>query len=247
MTEPTAPTAPTTTAAPGPSTGSRGRRRTHVLIDLDGTISDSGPGITRSLQHAFVRCGLAPPTDAEVRAVIGPPFEATLPRMGVPPDRIAHVVEAYRERYEATGMYENTIYEGVVEMLDQLGAQHVLAVATAKPEPTARRIIDHFGLADRFAVQAGASMEVGGLRRTKAEVIAHALARLGTRGGDHVVMVGDRDHDVHGASANELECIGVSWGFGSHAELTAAGATVIADSPARVVEVITGTYRGAER
>lgn len=223
------------------------RPRTHVLLDLDGTLSDSSPGITRSLQHAFVACGLAPPDDAAVRAVIGPPFEETLPRMGVPPDRLGDVVDAYRERYDEVGMYENTVYAGVVEMLDALAAEHVLALATAKPEPTARSIIDHFGLADRFAIQAGASMEVGGLRRSKAEVIAHALAQLGTRGGDHVVMVGDRDHDVHGASANELECIGVSWGFGSHAELTAAGATVIADSPARVVEVITGTYRGAER
>jgi phosphoglycolate phosphatase len=220
--------------------------RTHVLLDLDGTISDSSVGIGRSLQHAFESCGLTPPTETQVRAVIGPPFEISLPRLGVPAADLERVVAAYHSRYESVGLYENDLYEGVVEMIDALAADHTLAIATAKPESTAARIVEHFGLADRFAAQVGATVEIGSARRTKAAVITHALERLGIRAGDHVVMVGDRDHDVEGALANGLDCIGVAWGFGSPDELTAAGAVVVADTPARVVEAVSGKYRGAE-
>ena len=122
-------------------------------------------------------------------------------------------------------------------MLDALEAAGVvLGLATAKPEPSARRIVEHFGLADRFAVVAGATYEPG--RRTKAEVIAHALGELDVRGGSHVVMVGDRDHDVLAARELGLASIGVAWGYGSREELTAAGADVVADQPADVVGIV---------
>ena len=117
-------------------------------------------------------------------------------------------------------------------MLDDLVAGgYVLALATAKPEVTARRIIEHFGLTDRFAVLAGATFEPG--RRTKAEVIAHALRELAIEGGPHVVMVGDRDHDVHGAHAHGIATIGVLWGYGSAEELTLAGAAALAERAGR--------------
>jgi phosphoglycolate phosphatase-like HAD superfamily hydrolase len=105
---------------------------------------------------------------------------------------------------------------------------------TAKPEVTARRIIEHFGLTDRFTVLAGATFEPG--RRTKAEVIDHALRELRIGGGPHVVMVGDRDHDVHGAHAHGIGTVGVLWGYGSAEELTLAGAAALAAVPADVVD-----------
>lgn len=219
---------------------------THVLLDLDGTISDSSPGIARSLQHAFGVCGYEPPSDDQVRAVIGPPFEIGLPTLGIPLDDIERVVLAYRERYEDIGLFENTVYPGVAEMLDELGgAGHTLSIATAKPETTAKRIIDHFGFADRFAVQAGATVEVGSGRRTKAEVIDYALISLRLTPADllRVVMVGDRDHDVEGAHLNGIDCVGVTWGFGSVAELEAAGAAVLADTPGEVAGAVAATYR----
>jgi len=217
--------------------------RTHLLIDLDGTLSDSSPGIGRSLQHAFASCGYAPPSESDVRAVIGPPFEVTFPQLGVPAHDIARVVDAYRVRYEAIGLFENELYPGIVEMLDALAADYVLAVATAKPEPTAVRIIEHFGLARYFAVQAGATIEVGGARRTKGQVIAHALAQLELEPGDHVAMIGDRDHDVEGARDHGIDCIGVAWGFGSREELTRAGARAVVDRPGDVAAAVVATYR----
>jgi phosphoglycolate phosphatase len=220
---------------------------THVLLDLDGTISDSSPGITRSLQHAFTACGFDPPSDDDVRKVIGPPFEESFPQLGVPVSEIERVVAVYRERYEDVGLFENTLYPGVTGMLDDLAAAgHVLSVATAKPEPTAVRIVEHFGLTDRFAVQVGATVEVGSHRRTKAEVIAEALVRIGATDGvaaPAAVMVGDRDHDVAGATANGIGCIGVTWGFGTEQELRDAGVTALVDSPAGVAGAIAATYR----
>jgi phosphoglycolate phosphatase len=219
---------------------------THVLIDLDGTISDSSPGIARSLQHAFAACGYEPPTDEQVRTVIGPPFEIGLPTLGIPVDAVERVALAYRDRYEDIGLFENTVYPGIADMLDELrAAGHTLSIATAKPEPTARRIVEHFGFTDHFAVQAGASVDVGSGRRTKAEVIDYALIslRLGPSDLARVVMVGDRDHDVEGAHLNGIDCIGVTWGFGSVDELRSAGAAVLVDHPGEVAAAVAATYR----
>jgi phosphoglycolate phosphatase len=212
---------------------------THVLVDLDGTITDSFPGITTTLRWAMELEGLEAPDDDAMRQVIGPPFELGLPLIGVPGDRLWAVIDRYRVRYEDVGLFENALYDGVVEMLDDLVAGgYVVALATAKPEVTARRIIEHFGLTDRFAVLAGATFEAG--RRTKAEVIAHALRELAIEGGPHVVMVGDRDHDVQGAHAHGIATIGVLWGYGSAEELTGAGAAALAEVPDDVVAHVTG-------
>jgi phosphoglycolate phosphatase len=198
------------------------------------------------LQHAFETCGYEPPTDEQIRQVIGPPFEISFPTLGIPVDDIERVVLAYRDRYEDIGLFENTVYPGVAEMLEELtSAGHTLSIATAKPEPTARRIIEHFGFAEYFAVQAGATVEVGTGRRTKAEVITHALIslRLGPADLRRVVMVGDRDHDVEGASHNGIDCIGVTWGFGSVDELDGAGAAMTVDTPGEVAAAVAATYR----
>ncbi len=176
--------------------------RTHVLLDLDGTLSHSEPGIRNSLLWAFEQEGFPIPTDEQVRSVIGPPFELGLPSIGIPDDALERVINTYRTRYEVTGAFENTLYDGIVEMLDALAeAGMSLSVATAKPEQTAFPILDFFGITDRFEVRAGATMTAE--RRTKAQVIEHALYQLGIHGDpdlfDHVIMVGDRDHDVLGA------------------------------------------------
>lgn len=219
--------------------------RTHVLIDLDGTISDSLPGIGRSIQHAFETCGYPMPSDLEVRSMIGPPFEVSFPALGIPEGEVPRVIATFRERYDDIGLFENDVYDGIPAMLanlQQLGC--TLALATSKPQETAVRIIEHFGLADHFAVQAGATTELGSSRRTKAGVITYALEQLGIEPGGHVAMLGDRSHDVEGALANRLDCIGVTWGFGSHGELVEAGAHVIVNTPEDVVAAVCGKYRG---
>jgi phosphoglycolate phosphatase len=220
----------------------------HVLLDLDGTLSDSSLGIGRSLQHAFTTCGYEPPTDEQVRSIIGPPFELSFPTLGVPVGDIERVVAVYRERYEDLGLFENEVYPGVAAMLDELhAAGFALSLATAKPQSTAIRIVEHFGFTDYFTIQAGATIEVGSGRRTKAEVITYALGELGIGSNAdelaRVTMIGDRDHDVEGARDNGIGCIGVTWGFGSAEELNTAGALALVDSPAEVVGAVAATYR----
>jgi phosphoglycolate phosphatase len=219
---------------------------THVLLDLDGTLSDSEPGILRSLQWACEIEGFPIPTEAQVRSVIGPPFEVGLPSIGIPDDALFRVIKTYRERYETIGLFENTLYDGIVAMLDALAADgRSLSIATAKPEHTAVRILEHFGLTERFEFMVGATLTQE--RRAKHQVITHALDLLGLAGdGGHVMMVGDRDHDVHGALHNGMPCVGVTWGYGSATELLTAGAFALADHPADVVDLVREPY-GADR
>lgn len=224
---------------------------THVLLDLDGTISDSEPGIGRSLVHAFTTCGYDAPDRDTIRSMIGPPFETSFPRVGIHIDDVERVIAAYRVRYEATGLFENEMYAGVPEMMEALrSAGHSISLATAKPQDTAIRIVEHFGLTDFFARRVGSTYEIGG-RRTKGEVITHALQLLAVSPHDrialdHVIMVGDRDHDVEGAHLNAIDCIGASWGFGSHDELNGAGAVTVVDHPGEVAGAIDAAYRSHE-
>ena len=122
-------------------------RRTHALIDLDGTITDSFPAITGSLKLALAELDLPIPSDDVLRSVVGPPFELGLPLIGVPGDRLWAVIDRYRAHYEAGGLFECGLYDGVTAMLDDLVAAGItLSLATAKPEATAVRIVEHFGL-----------------------------------------------------------------------------------------------------
>ena len=220
--------------------------RTHVLLDLDGTLSDSEPGILRSLQWACEQEGFPIPSDAEVRSVIGPPFEIGLPSIGIPDDALERVINTCRDRYTRIGAFENTLYDGIIEMLDAMAELGLsLSIATAKPEQTAHPILEYFGISERFDVRAGATLTSE--RRTKAQVIDFALHELEIHAdpdlGDHVIMVGDRDHDVHGARHHGISTIGVNWGYGSIEELLSAGAVELAETPAEVVELVQQPYR----
>lgn len=210
-------------------------RRDLVLLDLDGTLTDSAPGIIACIRYALDGLGQPVPDDVVLRGFLGPPLAVTFGQgIGLPPDLVDAAIEKYRERYHDVGLFENAVYPGVVDALSALGTQSVLAVATSKPTYSATRILEHFGLADRFAFIGGA--DLAGERHDKAAVIAHTLDELAARGvfapGDRVVMVGDREHDVHGARVHGIDTVGVLWGYGSAEELTAAGAVTLAQAPA---------------
>lgn len=236
----------TSTSEPARGSGG-GSARTHVLLDLDGTLSDSEPGIVRSMQWAFELEGFEVPSVEQVRSVIGPPLELGLPSLGIPDDALSRVINRYRSRYEEIGLFENELYDGVIEMLDGLAAAGLsLSIATAKPERTALRIIEYFGLTARFEAIVGATYTPE--RRAKAQVITHTLGLLGIpvtypHMADEVIMVGDRDHDVLGALQNGMPCIGVAWGYGSPEELLTSGAVAMAETPRGVVRLVQEAYR----
>jgi phosphoglycolate phosphatase len=210
-----------------------------VLFDLDGTLTDPAVGITRSLAHAFVAVGRPVPDAGALLGLIGPPLVDAFAAMGMAGDEIDSAIRAYRERYAATGLFENALVPGVEALLDELVAAGVrLAIATSKPEPFAATILEHFAIADRFDAVAGATLDQR--RRHKDEVVLHALELLGLPPIAGTVMVGDREHDVHGAAQHGVRTIGVLWGYGPRAELAAAGAWRVVQTPAELRDVLLG-------
>lgn len=197
---------------------------TCVLVDLDGTIIDSAPGITASLTHMFVQLGLPVPTPAELLDYVGPPLlDSFRDLAGLSREEAERAIVIYRSHYLTTGVFDATVYDGVAELLAQIAASPLpMSLATSKPETPATLILNHFGLAQHFDVITGASDDE--VRSAKADVVAEALSRLKALGHDvsRPVHIGDREHDVHGAAANGVPTIFVHWGYGSPAEIAGA-------------------------
>ena len=208
-----------------------------VFFDLDGTLTDSGPGITASVAYALEKLGVEPPEREALRCFIGPPLLQSFARFcGFDEAKCREAVRLYREYFTAGGMFENSVYPGIPEALARLrDAGLRLAVATSKPELFSRQIIAHFGLEGCFEAVCGAAMDES--RTEKADVLRYALDTLGAAPGDSL-MVGDREHDVLGAKALGIPCLGVLWGYGSREELNSAGPFALAATPAEMAELI---------
>lgn len=213
---------------------------TVVLVDLDGTIMDSAPGITSTLTRTLEKMGLPIPPPSRLLEFVGPPIMDGLRDLaGLDPEQSQTAVTLYRSEYGETGAFDAHPYPGIREALEAIRATGpTLAVATSKPEEQARRILDHFGLADLFAVVAGASADES--RSEKADVITWALGQLTAQGVDtsRPVMIGDRIHDVQGAAQHGIPVVFAHWGYGSAAE--AAGSIAVASSPAELPGIVTG-------
>ena len=203
-----------------------------ILFDLDGTLTDSAPGILNSVRYACRKLGLPLPGEAQLRGFLGPPLPWSFRTiLGLGEADAARAVAAFREYYPETGLFENAVYPGIPELLAALqAAGKTVAVATSKPEPFARRILAHFALDAYCTAICGATIDE--TRTDKGDVVAYALQTLGAAGARPAVMVGDREHDVRGAAQNGLPCIGVVYGYGTAEELSAAGAVALADTVA---------------
>lgn len=208
-----------------------------VLFDLDGTLSDSAPGIIAALRHAFAINGL-PKLDAGTeRHLLGPPFYESLPPLLPKPELLPLVVEAYREHYAGGSMYDTVVYPGMGDVLARAAAAGMrMAVATSKPERFAVPIVERLGLAEFFETIGGD--EPDGSLATKALVIDKVLARLGRPAAESVVMVGDRRHDVVGADVHGIGCIGAGWGYAAPGELERAGATPLCGEPSELLPAL---------
>lgn len=205
-----------------------------VLLDLDGTIIDSEPGVQSALRHALVKGFGISPTQAELEEFMGPPLSEVLPRvygMTDPADE-QRFFELYCEVYFHGTETEFDVYPGMLDLVRDLHAAGVMVVlATAKPGESAERILQHAGIADCFAFVAGSASD--GTRQDKADVIAHAFAEVEADGTTHtIVMVGDRQLDVRAARAHGVDSIAVSWGYAAPGELDACGATHTASTVA---------------
>lgn len=202
-----------------------------ILFDLDGTLTESGEGITKCVQYALSRFGIDEPDLEKLQCFVGPPLlESFMEYAGLSREDAEKAVEYYRERYNTTGIYENRLYPKIRELLELLKVNDkILGVASSKPEVYVRKILEYFRVDGYFRVLVGS--ELDGRRTGKAEVIEEALRRLDLDWQrDSVLMVGDREHDVKGARECGIQCIGVTYGYGTREELEKAGAVYIADS-----------------
>ena len=208
-----------------------------ILFDLDGTLTDSGLGITKAAQYALGQMGYEVPPRESLFTFIGPPLHKSFQNYcGMDEATSVEAVRQFRVYYnEMGGILENEVYAGIPEMLDALKlAGKRLVIATSKPQAPAELVMRHFGL-DVFVPEI-----VGGAddtRNTKGKVIAWALQELGID-PNTAIMVGDREHDIQGAAENGIPAIGITWGYGDRAELENAGARAVFDTPEETVQYI---------
>jgi len=203
----------------------------YLLFDLDGTLTDPQLGIVTSIKYALELLERPCPPEDVLANCIGPPLRTSFGSFleTSERERIEEAMALYRRRYADIGLFENEVYEGVPEMLESARSiASALFVATSKPKVFAERIVRHFGLDHHFVRVYGA--ELDGRFDNKAELLAHLLEVEGIA-PESAVMVGDRDVDVLAAKANGLRSIGALWGYGSPAELLAAGADALCASP----------------
>ena len=206
-----------------------------ILFDLDGTLTDSGPGIIRCAGIALKELGIEVDDPQKMRAFVGPPLGQTFRSFGVKEELIPEAIRIFRRDYVVTGMWENSPYEGIEQMLRDLkDAGLELLVATSKLESTAVEIMERFGLAPYFTEISGSLADHS--RVNKDDVIRYLLAKTEHQG--HMVMVGDTVFDIAGAAALGIPGIGVSWGYGDVEEMKNAGAQAIVDSPAELTALL---------
>lgn len=211
-----------------------------AIFDLDGTITDSGPGIMNSIRYALKKRGLPELPEEELRRFIGPPLKEQFQSVfGLTEEESVQMTEDYREYYSEKGIFENSVYDGVPKMLERLRTSGVRGLmATAKPEYYARIIADHFDFAKYFEFIGGACMD--GRRNDKHEVIEYVIETCGVSHEDRerTIMIGDRSNDMIGAGKSGIHSLGVLYGYGSREELEGASAQTLAETPGKVADLI---------
>ncbi len=213
-------------------------RYQYILFDLDGTLTDPGVGITRSVQYALEKFNMKVSDLTSLYCFIGPPLiDSFMTFYQLSKEDATLAINYYREYFSVKGMFENEVYDQIVDMLAELKRRDMKVIlATSKPEFFAKQILDYFHLTPYFDFVAGSTMDE--TRNKKADVIQYALDTCQITQKEKVLMVGDREHDVIGAKTCGIDCVGVLYGYGNREELEAAGATYIVPSVAKLRELL---------
>lgn len=210
----------------------------YILFDLDGTITDSGEGITKSVQYALKAFGISVDNLNDLNKFIGPPLKDSFKKFyGFDDEKAELGLIKYREYYADRGIYENSLYDGIVEVFDKLKKNNKkIILATSKPEIYAKQILEYFKIDHYFSFVAGADFEE--TRVSKGDVIEYALEGAKISDLSKVIMIGDREHDIIGAKENNIKAIGVLYGYGDIIELTQARAEYIAKSTHELLSIL---------
>ena len=210
----------------------------YILFDLDGTLTDPEIGITNGVMYALDKFGITVIDRKELHCFIGPPLvDAFMKYYGFNENDAKQAVVYYREFFRKTGIYENRVFDGVNEMLQNLkSAGKTLILATSKPQEFAEIVLNYFDLMKYFDCVVGATFD--GTLNYKSDVIRVALDRGKVSDIKEAIMIGDRYHDIEGAKQNNLKSIGVLYGFGDRDELEKSGADFIVEAPLNLLEIL---------
>lgn len=204
-----------------------------IAFDLDGTLTDPERGLVEGFIYAFKKMGITDYGDRDsLRRFIGPSlYVVWQEEFGFNEETVVCAIEKFREYYNIYGWWDNKVYSGIFEMLEELRASgKTIILATSKPEGTALKIMKLFGLDKYFDFMGGAA---GDNRDHKWQVLEYSLNAVGAD-RSRAILVGDRIYDAEGAARCGIDSLGVRWGHGSLEELEAAGFTYLASTPNEV-------------
>lgn len=210
----------------------------YILFDLDGTIINSSLGVTNSVIYSLKKLGEKVPQREELLKFIGPPLlYSYMNYCGFSQEKANLAIEFYRENYEKNGMLENKFYDGIEDMLSCIkDTGKTIIIATSKPEFFAKQILDSFNISKYFDFIVGATLDEK--RNHKDEVLNYILQNCNIANKQNCVLVGDTKFDAIGAKAVNIDCIGVSYGFGTKQELLDNSVITIADSPEDLKKIL---------
>lgn len=210
----------------------------YIFFDLDGTLTDPGEGIKNSVVYALNKYNITVNDKFKLDEFIGPPLQDSFKNFyGFNDEKAMEAVSYYREYFKDKGLYENIVYPNIYNLLNELKTQNkILVVATSKPEIFTKKILKHFELDKYFSFVSGATLD--GLKSKKADIIKYAINELKIEDKSEIIMIGDRKHDIIGANQNDIDSIGVLYGYGDVDELTKANATYIAKDVLDILSII---------
>lgn len=208
-----------------------------IIFDLDGTLSNSGEGITKSVQYALEKLSIREDLE-NLKHFVGPPMkEEMIKSYHFTEEQAMEAVRLYRERYTPIGIYETSLYDGIIELLNKLKELNkIIAMATSKPQSMAEEVLKYLKIDSYFDFVMGADL-VGG-KQSKAEVLNALFEVLPTKDKSKMLMVGDTIFDVQGARMVDVDCIGVSYGYGDKNEMLESGAIAVADTAMELLKHI---------
>jgi len=204
----------------------------HILFDLDGTLTDPKEGILACIHFALSKLGIKIGKDVNLESYIGPPLQDTFKELCGNEQLAQNAVSLYRQRFSTLGLFENQVYDGIPECLNQLvDKADSIHVATSKPTVYSERIIEHFALSQYFNVIYGSNFD--GSLADKTDLLGHILKSEDILPQD-TLMIGDRSYDMIGARNHGIKAIGVLWGYGTEEELNNAGANALCNHPSEI-------------
>ena len=213
-----------------------------IIFDLDGTLTKSGPGVMKDISYMCEKMGIEIPSEDVLKSFIGPPLMTHIMDVfGMDKEQAEKGVKIFRERYEADGIFDNSVYDGIIELLEKLQADgYTISIATSKPEPMAKMVTEHFGLDRFFGFWKGASSDNS--RSDKSDIIECVINGCGFADcKEKAVMVGDRKYDAMGAKLCGIGFMGAGWGYAPKGELEEYSPIGIASSPMELYEIISST------